>query len=109
MGTRRGYCPPGAEDDDGGTVMWSCDGWLARIYPGAGNFLSGFGHFGGIIGVLIIIVLMVLIYKHFKSLQPNANAASDKHDSLVILKSRFARGEISLEEYHRMKEILVHQ
>ncbi|WP_394713390.1 SHOCT domain-containing protein [Desulfogranum marinum] len=37
--------------------------------------------------------------------RPNANP--DRHDSLTILKNRFAKGEISQEEYSRMKEILM--
>jgi len=89
--------------------MWSCDGWLTGGYPGAGNFPLGFGPFGGILGVLIIIVLIVLVYHLFKALKSSTNAASDKHDSFMILKARLARGEISLEEYGRMKETLKKQ
>lgn len=89
--------------------MWKCDGWLAGIFPGTGNLLSGFGPFGGIMGVLLIIVLIGLIYKLFRESRPGTNAASDKHDSLKILKARFARGEISLEEYQRMREFLLYQ
>ncbi|MGB3223257.1 MAG: SHOCT domain-containing protein [Desulforhopalus sp.] len=89
--------------------MWNCDGWLTGGYPGAGNFLFGYGPFGGIMRLLIIIVLIVLIYKLFRGSRPGTNAASDKHDSLNILKARFARGEISLEEYQRMREFLIYQ
>jgi putative membrane protein len=89
--------------------MWNCDGWLTGGYPGAGNFPFGVGTFGGIMGLLIIIVLLVLLYKLFKALTPGTNAASDKNDSFMILKSRFARGEISLDEYQRMKGVLLHQ
>jgi putative membrane protein len=89
--------------------MWNCDGWLTGDYSGAGNLLFGFGPFGGIMGVLIIIVLLILLYKLFKALTPGTNAASDKNDSLMILKSRFARGEISLDEYQRMKDTLMHR
>jgi len=89
--------------------MWNCDSWLGWAYPGAGNFFLRFGPFGGIIGLLIIVVLIALIYKLFKSSRLGTNASSDKHDSLMVLKSRFARGEISLEEYQRMKEVLLQQ
>ena len=84
--------------------MWDCDGWLGGGYPGTANFF--FGPFGGIIGLLIFVVLIALIYKLVQSSRTGSNAASDKHDTFMILKSRFARGEISLEEYQRMKEIL---
>lgn len=89
--------------------MWNCDGWLTGGYRGAGNFLLRFGPFGGILGVLIIIVLIVLVYQLFKVLKPSTNAASDKHDSFMILNARLARGEISLEEYQHMKETLTYQ
>ena len=87
--------------------MWNCDSWLGGGYPGTGRFF--FGHLGGIIGLLIFVVVIALIYKLFKSSSKGANATSDKHDSFTILKSRFARGEISLEEYQRLKEILLQQ
>jgi len=87
--------------------MWNCHNWLDGVYPGASNFFLRFGPFGGIIGLLIIVVLIALIYKLFKSSSKGANATSDKHDSFTILKSRFARGEISLEEYQRLKKILL--
>ena len=60
-------------------------------------------------GLLIMIALAVMIFKFLKVLRQETNAASDKHDSFMILKSRFARGEISLEEYQRMKEIMLQQ
>ena len=89
--------------------MWTCDSWSTGDHSGAGNLLFGFGPIGGIMGVLIMIVLLILLYKLFKALTPGTNAASDKNDSLMILKSRFARGEISLDEYQRMKDALMHQ
>ncbi len=88
--------------------MWDC-GWLTGGYGGGGNYLWGFGPFGGIVGILVIIVLIVLVYQLFKAMKPSTNAASDKNDSFMILKARFARGEISLDEYQRMKETLTHQ
>ncbi len=40
------------------------------------------------------------------SLFSNSKADPDKQDSLAILKNRFAKGDITQEEYKRMKEIL---
>lgn len=71
----------------------------------------GFWPFGGIMGLLIILLVVFLIYKLFKAPRPGSstNAASDKHDSFRILEVRLARGDISVEEFQRMKEILLQQ
>lgn len=60
-------------------------------------------------GLLFMIILATMIYKLFGLLRHGSNATSDQHDSFMILKSRFARGEISLEEYQRMKNTLLNQ
>ncbi|NNK14082.1 MAG: hypothetical protein HKP52_07580 [Desulfofustis sp.] len=36
-----------------------------------------------------------------------SNAEVDKYDSLEILKNRFAKGEISEDDYQRMRELLL--
>ena len=81
--------------------MWGCN-----YYHGA-----GFGHWffgGGIIGfsitALIVIIIATLVFKLFKSNQYKNNL--DKNDSFEILKNRFARGEISDQDYRKMKDIL---
>ncbi len=74
---------------------------------------AGFGHWffgGGIVGffimALILIIITVLIFKLFKSNQSINSETLDKKDSFEILKIRFAKGEISDQEFQKMKEIL---
>ncbi|MDA3790196.1 MAG: SHOCT domain-containing protein [Desulfobacula sp.] len=82
--------------------MWSCG------YNG-----TGFGHWffgGGIIGfatmILIIIIVAVLAFKLIKSNQYKSTGNLDKDDSLIILKIKFAKGEIDEQEYQSKKAIL---
>ncbi len=77
--------------------MWNCN-WGPPIFQ------------SGIVGILInvmmlvtIIYIVVLIIRSFLSKdKPNR----DTSDSLGIVKRKLALGEITEEEYHRMKDIL---
>ncbi|MBA3010059.1 MAG: SHOCT domain-containing protein [Desulfobacula sp.] len=82
--------------------MWNCG------YNGA-----GYGHWffgGGIIGLaitgLIIAIIAFLIFKLLKANQGSSPGSLDRNDSLMILKMKFAKGEINEEEYQNKKEIL---
>lgn len=70
---------------------------------------------GGIMTILMVIIVMVIrvalvvlviyaIVKAIEYFRSNTNSSYDS--SLEILKRRYARGEITLEEYERMKEAL---
>jgi putative membrane protein len=75
-------------------------------YSWMGSFFSG-GIVSMLIWVLIILALFYLAMKLFRALnleQPKKNR--DNFDSLEILKMRYARGEISHEDYLTMKETL---
>ncbi len=83
--------------------MWGCN------YSGA-----GFGHWffgGGILGfgftALIIIIIAALVLKFIRAPQRRKSENSDTLDSLMILKSRFAKGEVTEQEYKKMKEALL--
>jgi putative membrane protein len=71
-----------------------------------GGFFPG-GIISLAIGGLVIFLLVYLAITVFRSL-PNTNARSlrDRSDSLAILKARFARGEITEEEYSKMKGVI---
>lgn len=67
--------------------------------------------FGGIFGILLIGVIVWLVIQFMSKnsssnpFTPNRQVQSDdKENTLEILKKRYARGEISQEEYERMKE-----
>jgi putative membrane protein len=71
---------------------------------------GGFIH-GGIGGLLIWALTIILIVYLVKAVLKSASrtprpSTQDRSDSLAILKARFARGEISQEEFSRMKRIL---
>lgn len=67
--------------------------------------------FGPIVGVLFTLLLLVLLVLAVVWLyqQVSAGGSGDRRggrDPLKILKARYAEGEISEEEYRRMKEEL---
>ena len=87
--------------------MWNCSNWGAGLPFGLGNHLMGFGPFGGLLGFALFVFILYVIAKLVMSLFSRPNADPDRHDSLTILKNRFAKGEITQEEYSRMREILI--
>ena len=87
--------------------MWNCGNWTVGLPFGLGKYFVGFGPFGGILGLLLFFIVLYFIIKLVMSFLPKPNADVDKNDSLEILKNRFAKGEISPEEYQRMRELLL--
>ena len=86
--------------------MWNC-GWMGGLPLGIGNLFMGFGPMGGLFGLLILVLVIIFIVKLIRSATASPRAASDKSDSLGILKTRFASGEITEEEYKRMSDLLL--
>lgn len=76
--------------------MWHC------------NFGFPFAH--GPLGLLLYGVLgtvvLLMVLQIGRALFSRGGTTRDASDSLEIIKARFARGEISEEEYQRMREIL---
>jgi putative membrane protein len=77
--------------------MWGC---------GVNSFLPWGGFLSLLIWIVIILALVLVVVKIFKSLNGDSVSRSDRNDSLDILKVRFAKGEITQEEYVKMKKIL---
>lgn len=65
----------------------------------------GFGMFGLIINFLLIVGVIYLVIKWVRG-EGSRNAGYNDNTPERILDERFARGEISEEEYFRMKSIL---
>jgi putative membrane protein len=86
--------------------MWNCNNWMGGFPHNISSYIMGFGPFGGILSILFFVLMIYLIVKIVRSFFPPQRASLDKKDSLRILKNRFAKGEISQEEYSRMYEIL---
>jgi len=75
-------------------------------YSWMGSFFSG-GIVSMLIWVLIILALVYLAVKLFRALNTEQRKQNrDNFDSFEILKMRYARGEISHEDYLTMKETL---
>lgn len=72
--------------------------------PGYVSMMSGFGWVWMLIGLLGIVVLIAGLM-HLTGRKPK-QAVITPDNSLSILKERYARGEITKEEYTRMSEIL---
>jgi putative membrane protein len=87
-------------------MMWNCNNWITGGPYGMGKFFMGLGPFGGLLSFLVFILIIFILFKFIRSLIPIKHAISDKNDSLGILKNRFAKGEITQEEYRRMYETL---
>ena len=84
--------------------MWGCNlpfsgGWR-------GGFLQG-DLLSFLFWALVISLVVYLLIRIFRSQANHSNVTSqDRIDSLSILKARFAKGEISQEEFLKMKQIL---
>jgi putative membrane protein len=87
--------------------MWGCDyipflggnSWAGGFFPG--------GIFFMLIWILVILVFVYLGIRIYKALtSEKSGPLKDRLDSLAILKARFARGDISEEDYIRMKNTL---
>ncbi len=83
--------------------MWGCDfsafqsGWLPGVFwPLLLFFLM--------ISLIVIVLILALKYR-----AKNVGATRDRNDSLSILSARFARGEISRDEFVKMKRLLAGQ
>jgi putative membrane protein len=88
-------------------IMWGCD-----YIPFLGGSSWAGGFFPGGIFYLLVWGLMVFLFVYatvriFKAVTTDKSTRHrDRIDSLAILKFRFAKGEISSEEFSKMKQIL---
>lgn len=64
---------------------------------------------GGIVSLLVVAALIAVLFKCYSARQADKSMHSvvaDKNSSLHILEMRLARGEISIEEFEKLKQIL---
>jgi putative membrane protein len=86
--------------------MWGCN-----FLPFSGGGWGGGFFPGGILPLLMWgLILTLLVYGVVKLVRPNTRASigssMDRDDSMSILKTRYARGELSREEFEKMKQVL---
>ena len=76
-------------------------------FSGNGHRFSPFGLLATILFVLVTVALICLAYKLFK--RGGATSPSpcrDARDTMDILKTRLAKGEIDEEEFRRIRRVL---
>lgn len=86
-------------------------GWYWWEWPGWGSWFGGYGWIGMIFSFVFFILIIAAVIFVLKKLLPNDRYSDSyvKHSSsraLEILKERYAKGEISEEEFLRMKKNL---
>jgi putative membrane protein len=75
-------------------------------YMGGGMHNMHFWGAGIIMWILLIVVIVLLIYFVIYILRSNDSKHSYNETALDILKKRYARGEITKEQYDQMKKDL---
>ena len=70
------------------------------------NYLNFFGWGGGWIGMLLAITVLVLAAYFIFRLMGRKPCNFDRRDTLNILKRRLASGEITQEEYEKLKNVI---
>ena len=80
----------------------------AQPYDGhhMGWDMFGYGYGGLLMWLLLIVLVVVVVYFIFRQ-QTVGRSSTTNETPLEILKKRYARGEISKEEYDRMKNDLL--
>jgi len=72
------------------------------------HWMNGWGGgFGGIFMILFWVLIIVGIVYLVKIVAGGTNTGEKKEDALEILKKRYARGEISREEFEEKKKDLI--
>jgi putative membrane protein len=71
----------------------------------SGNWghMMGYGYGGGFMWIIFLIVIGILIYFLLQASKSKGSPGSTTEAPLDILKKRYARGEITKEEFDRMK------
>ena len=87
--------------------MWGCNyipfvggnSWAGGFFPGGILYLLVYG--------LLVLLLVYALVRIFKAITANKSGShADRFDSMAILKARYAKGEISTEEFNKMKQFL---
>ncbi|MDD9149177.1 MULTISPECIES: SHOCT domain-containing protein [unclassified Sporolactobacillus] len=77
------------------------------LYGWNGGMMGGWGFgLGWLLQLLVFVVVIYLAFILIKRLNVPSNADRRENRSEDILKERFAKGEITEEEYKKMKEVL---
>lgn len=83
--------------------MFNCNWGFMHGGGGGGWFMGGFG---SLFGLLVIGLLVYLVIRLFQGATPGPGARRDREDSMEILKRKYANGEISTEEFRKIRSLL---
>lgn len=72
-----------------------------------GRFLGNYGWGGTVMGIIMLVIPVVLIVLLFRYLETNRNKLSSSGTALETLKDRYAKGEITKEEFDKIKNDLI--
>jgi len=89
-----------------GFVLSACDGYYG---PMMGGHMFGYGMYGmggPFMGIIGIVVLVLLGYGIYYLIKEKGDIIGSHEAPIDILKKRYARGEITKEQYEQMKEDL---
>jgi putative membrane protein len=70
------------------------------------GFYSPFHFLGGLFSVLIWIIVVVALFKLVRGRHGHLRDMWDRTSAMSVLRERYARGEISKEEYEERKKVL---
>ena len=91
-------------------LVVSCAGESCFGQQGSGGWGPmmhyGYGYGGMFVWAIFLIVIGLLIYFIVRTLQAKGQTPTQSESYLDILKKRYAKGEITKEEYERMKKDL---
>jgi putative membrane protein len=90
-------------------LLTMCSGPYGPMMGGwdrTGNYgcLFGFGYGGMIMGILFLVLACVAIYFIVQSVRSKNGIGQIQESPIDILKKRYAKGEITKDEYDRMKK-----
>lgn len=84
--------------------MYGCS-WGSLF--GAGHGFMGVGMYGMFWNILIVVLVLFGVMKIIQSFKSKEPSCAYNRDPLDILKEKFSHGEISEDEFRRMREVLL--
>jgi putative membrane protein len=90
-------------------LLVSCtgQGYYGPMGPGRWPMMHyGFGYGGMFMWIIFLLVIGLLVYVIVQSQKTKGQTPTQNEDPLDVLKRRYAKGEISKEEYEKMKKDL---